>query len=291
MSNTESKNSSLRIVNRSKYSLLYFLEGFDDRDLSLFHLLCTNILENPRHVIVNCLGTQSFSDRLLEMIHFLGKQLLFASKKLKLTYVSENLSQQIVASRFGESLVQTKDLFGALQDLEAAKPTHSETNFIRAFVHATMRTFYIQIQTQCWRGKIFIKSDSSEGFLGDVNGLILVTGEKFSYEVVLSFPQATFLQLVERTLGEKISEITDANSDSATELLNIIFGQAKRTLNEEGARIVPQFPKLHLGRKLPGSEAKASSKKIIVVIPFNSDLGEFFVQIAFPDQLSIQLLS
>jgi chemotaxis protein CheX len=82
--------------------------------------------------------------------------------------------------------------------------------------------------------------------------------------------------MMERMLGEKYPEITQELEDGASELLNIIFGQAKKVLNERGYRIEKAIPTIIRGTDVAIRHHTASPT---VVLPFDTDLGVFHIEV------------
>jgi chemotaxis protein CheX len=88
-------------------------------------------------------------------------------------------------------------------------------------------------------------------------------------------------------LGESHKEITPETADLVAELLNIIYGQAKTELNAGlGLDLPPALPTVLRGEKL---SLRQNSSAPVVVLPFQSDLGIFHVEIAtMPTESKIQ---
>jgi chemotaxis protein CheX len=77
-------------------------------------------------------------------------------------------------------------------------------------------------------------------------------------------------------LSENYTEITSDLQDGAGELLNIIFGHAKRVLNTQGYEIQKAIPSIIRGQNL---EAKHLTSNPVIVLPFLTDKGEFYIEI------------
>ena len=80
--------------------------------------------------------------------------------------------------------------------------------------------------------------------------------------------------------GEEYTTINGENADGASEFTNMIFGYAKIILNEQGYGIKTALPSLIVGKS---HRFPASKKEIVVVVPFESELGGFFVEICLSD--------
>ena len=133
-----------------------------------------------------------------------------------------------------EALRSVPTLREALVDFGLVTKKTLDVNFINPFLTATMRVLQVQASVDAKAGKISKKEDVSR-FLGDISGVIGLVSETFSGAVVISFPEKTFLKIMGTMLGSEYQSITKEIEDGAAELTNMVFGQAKITLNEKGA--------------------------------------------------------
>ena len=77
-------------------------------------------------------------------------------------------------------------------------------------------------------------------------------------------------------LGEEFTTLNSEIIDGAGELTNMIFGQAKITLNEKGYGIKTALPSVIAGKD---HSLNAMTKGPVVVVPFTTPKGNFFVEI------------
>lgn len=124
-------------------------------------------------------------------------------------------------------------------------------------------------------GKLFIKT-AKDKFSGDISGVIGIVSASFNGSVVISFPEMTYLMLMSRMLGESCVQLTKDIEDGAGELTNIIFGKAKVILNEKGYGINTALPSVVTGK---AHSVQTLTKGPVVVIPFESDVGPFFIEV------------
>lgn len=94
----------------------------------------------------------------------------------------------------------------------------------------------------------------------------------------LGFPTKTFLQLVEKMLGETYSEITPENSDASGELLNIIYASARKNINEGGFDFEPALPTTVIGKELLLSRSNLTGK--VLYFDCVSEVGPFGVTLS-----------
>jgi len=149
-----------------------------------------------------------------------------------------------------------------------------DTNFINPFLAATLHVLKVQASIEATPGKVTLKKDG-DLLLGDVSGVIGLVCENFTGSVVISFPEPTFLKVMSGMLGEEYSELNKEILDGAGEITKLIFGQAKIVLNEKGYGIKTALPSVISGK---GHSLSSLSKGPIIVVPFSSPAGEFFVE-------------
>lgn len=150
-----------------------------------------------------------------------------------------------------------------------------DVKFFKPFVDGTLHTLKVQCQTEVGTEKPFIKGQQVQPDF-DIAGVIGITSTAFNGSITLCFPKAVFLGLMSNMLGEKFPEITQDLQDGAAELLNIIFGHAKVTLNNQGYTIQKAIPAVIRGA---GLKTTHMSKGPVVVLPFKTPMGEFHVEI------------
>jgi chemotaxis protein CheX len=77
-------------------------------------------------------------------------------------------------------------------------------------------------------------------------------------------------------LGEEQTAINHDIEDAAGELTNIIFGHTKKALEQKGLKLEKAIPSVITGANHAISHQSTGP---IIVTPFESDLGPFYVQI------------
>jgi chemotaxis protein CheX len=151
-----------------------------------------------------------------------------------------------------------------------------DVNFINPFIDGALETLKVQCSSSAQAGKPFIKGQGPT-ITTDIAAVIGLTSAAFSGSIAICFPQVVFLTIMERMLGEKNSTITKELEDGASELLNIIFGQAKRNLNQKGYAIQKAIPTIIRGQELQVRHLTPSST---LVLPFQLDVGTFHIEVA-----------
>lgn len=150
-----------------------------------------------------------------------------------------------------------------------------DVNFINPFVTSVVETFKVQCSFMLRPGKPFLKGQGSS-IPVDLAAVINLKGAIFNGSIAICFPKSVFLAVMTNMLGEKYDEIVPELEDGACELLNIIFGGAKRTLNDKGFAIEKAIPTVLKGPGLAGLNKGAIPT---LVLPFETDLGPFQMEI------------
>ena len=151
-----------------------------------------------------------------------------------------------------------------------------DPRFFKPFVDGALITLKMQCSIEAKSGKPFIKGQGPE-FDFDLAGIIGLTSQSFTGTIALLFPKSLFLAIINNMLGEQNTEITKEMEDGAAELLNIIFGHAKKVLNAEGHTIQKAIPTIIRGTHLQSSHLTGSP---VFVLPFETQHGTLCIEIS-----------
>ncbi len=151
-------------------------------------------------------------------------------------------------------------------------------NYINPFIDATIHVLNTIASTNVEAGKPYIKKEKIAR--GDVSGVIgLMGGVKGTISV--SFTQRSILSIVSNMFGEEVSEINDEISDAVGEISNMISGQARKKLDEQGKSIKAAIPSVVTGKNHTITHI---TNHPILAIPFNTDNGDFTIEVCFEEQ-------
>lgn len=143
--------------------------------------------------------------------------------------------------------------------------------FLSAFIQATELT----VQDHCKipiRGHRRLNPEELSGKEITAAGLIGITSNAFQGSMSIQFPRSTFLDVMNGMLGEEMTELTPGIEDGAAELTNIIFGNAKVSLNENGYGIQMAIPTL-----LTGTSIQSVTSSETEGVEFQTDGDSFYV--------------
>jgi len=155
-----------------------------------------------------------------------------------------------------------------------------KAEFINAFLTAVLNILSTMARMKAKPGSPAIKEDQIAK--GDVTGLIGMAGEQARGTLAVTFTKPVILAITERMLDEKLDEIDDMVTDMVGELTNMVTGGAKKILSEKGYRFDMAIPSVISGKD---HVVIHKSENPVVVVPFSTDAGDFFVELCF-EQMS-----
>ena len=159
-----------------------------------------------------------------------------------------------------------------------------DIKLLKPFIDGTIHTFEVQLKAQVTIGKPYLKKNEAGQERIDIAGLVGIISSKLRGNVCICFPEATFLTAMERMLGEPYTEINEEIADGAGELMNMIFGFAKRVLNEEGHDLEKALPSVISGNNIKIANHNSHT---VIILPFSSNIGSFQLEIGI-DQSGVK---
>lgn len=226
------------------------------------------------HVIADCEHLVSLSKDWVRSLLRIQINLKANNKFLKLIHLSPAIQTHLKKEGMDGTFKISATLKDALEETRPQKRT-LDTEFINPFLTATMHVLKVQASVEVTAGQVYVKK-ADDKYFGDVSGIIGIVSDAFNGTVIISFPEKTFLKVMSSMLGEEYTKLEKEIIDGAGELTNMIFGQAKVVLNEKGYGIKTAIPSVITGKD---HSTSSLTKGPIVVVPFSSPVGEFFVEI------------
>ncbi len=148
-----------------------------------------------------------------------------------------------------------------------------DAKMINPFINATIHVLDTMAFTKCKASKPYLKKDDKAK--GDVTGVIGVTGEA-NGTVSVSFDEASILKIVSNMFGEEMKELDDEVSDAVGELTNMISGNARRELEEQGKVFQAATPSVIAGKDHIIKHHINGPK---IAIPFETENGRFTIEV------------
>lgn len=152
-----------------------------------------------------------------------------------------------------------------------------DVKYINPFIAATVHVLDTTAHIETTAGKPFIKRDKIAR--GDVTGVIGLTG-RMRGTVSVSFTEPCILSIVSGMFGEEMKEMNEEIRDAVGEISNMISGQARRKLEEDGLSLSAAIPTVIMGKDHSLSHITTYP---VIAIPFQTAKGEFTIEVSFEE--------
>lgn len=148
--------------------------------------------------------------------------------------------------------------------------------YVNPFLKSMVNVLSTMANIECTAGKAYLKQSTSAE--GHVTGIMGLAGPHAKGSFAVSFTQSVILDITERMLGETLTTIDETVTDMVGELTNMSAGGAVAQLSQKGYDLNMATPVVISGES---HHINHSSKGPIIVVPFSTDSGDFFVEISF----------
>lgn len=186
---------------------------------------------------------------------------------------------KLVQSQGLEKILQLAGKNSMVPGLKDDPVPKLDLKFINSFIDSTIDTLKTQCNVELKALKPFL-STTRPTVKGDIIGLITIKSENFNGVIAISLPEQIFLFAMSMMVGETFTEITDDVASGATELLNIIYGNAKMTLNQQGYKLQKVIPSVIRGQGMSLTHITSSPT---LIIPFETEKGIFHIEIGLTE--------
>ncbi len=166
----------------------------------------------------------------------------------------------------------------------ALKGPHSErkkisldASIINIFAKATINTLDVMGNLRNIEHQKPFLYEGDLPFGIDVSGFAAINSDHFKGFLSLNLPEQTLLKLAETMLNTEYDEINDEINDMASELNNVIYGQAKKQFSQLGFNLPRLIPIIVKGEE---TIVRSLSSGPSIVIPFTSSAGPFLVSVS-----------
>ena len=150
-----------------------------------------------------------------------------------------------------------------------------DASLINPFINATINVLETMAFVKCKAEKPYLKKDDVAK--GDVTGVIGITGEA-NGTIAVTFEEITILKIVSNMFGEEMKELNSEVADAVGELTNMISGQARRELEENGKVFEAAIPSVVAGKNHQITHYTDGPK---IAIPFVTEGGRFTIEVCF----------
>ena len=148
-----------------------------------------------------------------------------------------------------------------------------DVNLVNPFIEAALNVLGTMASTKANAGKPFLKEKNAAR--GDVTGIVGMTGETEG-TISISFTEKCILSIVSNMFGEEMKEMNDEIGDAVGEIANMVSGQARKQLSEQGRSLKAAIPTVIMGKN---HSLTHITNKPIIAIPFTSDNGNFTIEV------------
>lgn len=236
---------------------------------------------------------QKFTAVLCEpnMVKIFGRQLLDALREKDenaqlpiLIHTEDIVKAKIMAANlkqvdFAQKPIETKKLADKLTALMNQDPTKKifklDVDFINPFIDSAVETLNKICDIDNIKAlKPYLLGEETLDI--DISGTLQIKSPYFHGLIAVSFNDQTYTKVVEQMLKKEIEGITAENQDGAAEIINIIFGQTKKTLNTKGYTLERAVPSVLRGA---GHKIQNKTQIPVLLVPFNFGDDRFWVQI------------
>ena len=275
-------SESVILAKYGNYINLRLIGELTDAQAALFvSNTLPEILAANLNLVINCNYLTKLSPAWLPALTLADKSIRKINFELRFILLKTEIRKTFEIQGLWQLSSLSTNLREALLSLKLIRSKSLDVGFINPFLDATLHVLGVQAKIAARAGKLFLKKDFSE-LSGDISGVIGLVSDSFTGNVIISFPEKTFLGLISKMFLVDCTSINSENADGAAELSNMIFGQAKLSLNEQGYGIKTALPSLIIGKS---HRISVNKQELTVVVPFESDIGNFYVEISVADNI------
>jgi len=145
--------------------------------------------------------------------------------------------------------------------------------FINPFIESTLRSLDMMASIQAEKAGLELKEDLITTY--DVSAIIGLTGET-SGSIIISMPEQLACKIASNMLMEEITTLNKNVEDAIGEIGNIVVGDARRSLIQDGHQLSISIPTVVIG---VGHRISRSGDVPCIAIPFTTEFGDFEVNV------------
>ena len=151
-----------------------------------------------------------------------------------------------------------------------------KADFINPFLYATVNDLRTMGKLTPEPGKPDVKKNKIAFW--DITGIIGLTGDSEG-SMSLTLSEACALNVAENMTGEKFEELSDKVADAVGELTNMISGDARAQLENQGFSFSAAIPTIVRGKNHVINHIVKGG--MTVFFPFSTSSGNLFVEACF----------
>ncbi len=152
-----------------------------------------------------------------------------------------------------------------------------KVEYLNPFIFATRKVLKMMAYMDSKPRKPYLKELGNNKGLGDISSVISVSGE-CKGSIGISFSTQCILRVAYQMFSEEYDGLTDEIVDMVGEIVNMVSGDARQELVKLGFHFSAGIPVTSKGND---HELIHSIKDRVIVIPFQTEYGEFYIETCF----------
>lgn len=150
--------------------------------------------------------------------------------------------------------------------------------YVNPFIESTLRSLDMMAGIKADKTGLSLKEDLITTF--DISAIIGLTGET-SGSIIISMPESLACKVASNMLMEEIARLNKSVEDAIGEIGNIVVGDARRALIQEGHSLSISIPTVVIGA---GHKISRTGGIPCIAIPFTTQFGEFEVNVGLREE-------
>lgn len=168
--------------------------------------------------------------------------------------------------------------------VRAAGQTHANITVIPPhFEKSLQNAFKVMLKSDVRLTQLGTDASVASNYRFDCLSTLTLNSSGLIGTLAMGFRSPVFLKLITTLLAETFTEITPENSDAASELLNIVYANARKGVNEAGFDFEPSIPTTVIGSSM--HLAKSNLAGQVFVFECESDFGPFLMTLSLKAKL------
>lgn len=149
--------------------------------------------------------------------------------------------------------------------------------FINPFIESTLRSLEMMAGIKAEKAGLELREDLITTY--DISSIIGLTGET-SGSIIISVPAKLACRIASNMLMEEVTSLNQSVEDAIGEIGNIVVGDARRSLIQDGHQLNISVPTVVVGA---GHKISRSSSVPCIGIPFSTEFGDFEVNVGIQE--------
>ena len=159
----------------------------------------------------------------------------------------------------------------------AGEEKNMDVKYINPFVESVLNNLEQMAALKAEKLTLSVTKDAKTSM--EISGIIGLSGS-VKGSAVISFPKAIALAVASAMFMEELKELNDDVKDAIGEFTNIVVGNARNRLVDEGLDVTMSTPTIIIGKD---HQITHPQNIPFLVIPFKTDLGNFQINIGIKE--------